>query len=120
MTNRRIYETIGVRYDDADKVKHIVADVEKMLRSHEAIDTNNTLMVNFNAFASSSLDFFIYCFTKTTDWAEFHQIKQDVLMKILDIIEAHSAECAYPTSTIHIPESLQLQNAMQDQRHPNS
>jgi len=108
MTNRRIYETIGIRYDDAQKMEQIVSDVKTMLLEHQAIDTSNTLMVNFNAFASSSLDFFIYCFTKTTNWAEFHEIKQDVLIKILNIIDSHGAECAFPTSTVHIPEPLQL------------
>lgn len=102
MSNRRINETIGVRYDDASKVALIVADVESMLRSHDEIDQEQTLMVNFNEFASSSLDFFIYTFTKTTDWAKFHHIKQDVLLKILAIIESHGAQCAFPTSTLHI------------------
>lgn len=108
MTNRRIYETIGVRYDDASKVKTIVKDVEAMLRSHDDIEQNLIIMVNFNEFSPSSLDFFIYCFTKTTDWSTFHVIKQDVLLKILDIIEANQAECAYPTSTVHVPEQVKL------------
>ncbi|WP_455205054.1 mechanosensitive ion channel family protein [Kaarinaea lacus] len=102
MTNRRIYETIGVRYDDADKVALIVNDVEQMLKNHPDIDTNQTLMVNFNAFAASSLDFFIYTFTRTTVWTEFHKIKQDVLLQIHDIIAKHGAEIAFPTSTVHL------------------
>jgi len=106
MTNRRIYETIGVRYDDAGKLPAIVADVKEMLQSHPAIDLNRTLMVNFNAFASSSLDFFIYTFTKTTVWTEYHEIKQDVLFKILEIIDSHGAEVAFPTSTLHVPNGI--------------
>ncbi|WP_246164710.1 mechanosensitive ion channel family protein [Litorivicinus lipolyticus] len=102
MTNRRIYETIGVRYDDAAKLPAIVADVEAMLRSHADIDGNQTLIVNFDKFASSSLDFFVYTFTKTTDWVTYHSVKQDVLFRILGIVEAHEAQCAFPTSTLHI------------------
>ena len=102
MQNRRIYETIGIRYADGAKMGAIVEDVTTMLREHPAIDTNRTLMVNFNAFAPSSLDFFIYTFTKTTVWAEFHAIKQDVLLKVMEIIEGHGAEIAFPTSTIHM------------------
>ncbi|WP_096086477.1 mechanosensitive ion channel family protein [Agaribacterium haliotis] len=102
MSNRRIYETIGVRYDDGQKVHLIVDDVKTMLREHKAIDENLTLIVNFNKFASSSLDFFIYCFTHTTNWVEFHEIKQDVLLKVLAIVEQHGAECAFPTSTLHL------------------
>ncbi len=108
MTNRRIYETIGIRYDDVNKMADIVADVKSMLENHDDIDEKNTLIVNFNAFASSSVDFFVYCFTHTTNWVEFHKIKQDVLLKILGIVDRHNAQCAFPTSTIHIPNAVQL------------
>jgi len=105
MTNRRIYETIGVRYCDVSTVRQIVTDVKNMLRAHEAIDQNQTMIVNLNTFAPSSLDFFVYTFTKTTDWIEYHEIKEDVLLKIMGIIESNSAEVAFPTSTVHlVPE----------------
>jgi MscS family membrane protein len=102
MTNRRIYETVGIRYDDVAKMESIINEVKLMLNEHEDIDTRQTLIVNFNEFASSSLDFFVYTFTKTTNWIKFHEIKQDVMLKIINIIEKHGAECAFPTSTIHI------------------
>lgn len=105
MTNRRIYETIGIRYQDSDKMSVIVQDVKSMLLNHPAIDASQTMIVNFNSFAASSIDFFVYTFTKTTAWVEFHEIKQDVLLKIMDIISSHGAEVAFPTSTLHI-ESL--------------
>jgi len=109
MTNRRIYETIGIRYDDAAKTAVILSDVEKMLRNHPDIDTDQTLMVNFNSFAPSSLDFFVYTFTKTTVWTEYHQIKQAILLNIYDIISGHGADIAFPTSTIHVsPNSDKL------------
>ena len=79
-----------------------------MLSAHPDIDTTQTMMVNFNKFAASSLDFFIYTFTKTTDWATYHQVKQDVLLKIAEIIAANQAEVAYPTSTLHMPHGLAL------------
>lgn len=102
MTNRRIKETIGVRYDDATKVETIVADVKKMLLNHSDIDTSQTLIVNVNAFAASSIDFFIYTFTKTTNWIEYHNIKQDVMVKIIEIVESNGAEFAFPTQTLHV------------------
>jgi|TARA_B100002003_G_scaffold250074_1_gene288175 MscS family membrane protein len=106
MRNRRIYETIGVRYDDVSGVEAIVNDVRTMLENHPDIAQNRTLIVNLNAFSDSSIDFFIYTFTKTTNWVEFHGIKERVLLEIVRIIESHGAEFAFPTSTIHIaPES---------------
>ena len=108
MHNRQIYETIGIRYEDAGAMGAIVADVEAMLRAHDEIDSDNFLMVNFNAFAPSSLDFFIFCYTHTTQWAKFHHVKQDVLLRILKIIEGHEAEIAFPTSTVHLPDGISI------------
>ncbi len=102
MSHRRIHETIGIRYQDASKMANIVRDVENMLIEHPDIDNTQTLIVNFNTFAASSLEFFIYTFTRTTKWVEYHRVKQDVLLKIVDIIENHDAEFAFPTSTIHL------------------
>ncbi|UCC55250.1 MAG: mechanosensitive ion channel family protein [Gammaproteobacteria bacterium] len=108
MSHRRINETIGIRYADIEKMQAIVDGVKAMLQQHEDIDDSQTLMVNFNSFAPSSVDFFIYTFTHTTHWVRFHEIKQDVLLKISDIIMRHGAEIAFPTSTVHVSEPVQL------------
>ena len=104
MSNRRIFETIGVRYDDVAALPRIVADVRAMVESHEALDQTQTIIVNFNKFGASSLDFFVYVFTKTTAWVQYHEIKQDVLFRIAEIIEGHGAEVAFPTTTVHLAE----------------
>jgi len=81
--------------------------VETMLREHPEIDSSQTLMVYFNSFAPSTLDFFIYTFTHTTEWVKYHAIKQDVLLKIEKIIREAGAEIAFPTSTVHLSGSLE-------------
>lgn len=106
MSNRRIYETIGIRYNDISQMDRIVEGVKRMLKTHEEIDTRQTMIVNFNEFGDSSVDFFVYTFTKTTDWVTFHQIKQDVLLKIAHIIEQNQAEIAFPTTTVLLTEGI--------------
>ena len=106
MSHRRIYETIGIRYDDAGRMADVVREVKAMLLAHPEIDQQQTLIVNFNSFAASSLDFFIYTFTRTTNWIAYHEVKQDVLLKVLGIIEQQGAEVAFPTSTLHIPNGV--------------
>ena len=108
MSNRRIKETIGIRYDDISIMIIIINQVKEMLKAHPDIDTEKTLIVNFDCFAPSSLDFFIYTFTKTTDWIQFHEVKQNVLLKIIHIIEKNGAEIAFPTSTLHFSNQEQL------------
>ena len=110
MSHRRIFETIGLRYDDIKKLHLIVEKVKTMLKEHEGIDTSQTLIVNFNEFNDSSVDFFVYTFTKTTNWIEFHEVKQDVLLKISDIIETNGAEIAFPTTTMYLQNNHSLKN----------
>ncbi len=114
MSNRRIYETFGIRYADAAKMEAIVSEVKSYLRAHPEIDQNQTMIVNFNAFAASSLNFFVYTFTKTTDWVRFHEIKQEILLGILSVIESADAECAFPTTTLHIPDGVEVTNELTD------
>lgn len=109
MSHRRIYETIGIRYDDALKMASIVDKVKAMLIEHSEIDNSQTMIVNFNSFAPSSLDFFIYTFTHTTNWVKYHEVKQDVLLKVVEVITREGAEIAFPTSTVHMPDKLHLE-----------
>ena len=102
MLNRRIYETIGLRYDDIGKLQSILDEVRQMLQEHPEIDAGKTLMVNLNAFGASSLDFFIYTFTRTTEWVAYHGVKEQVLIKVYEIIDKHDAEIAFPTQTLYI------------------
>ena len=113
MHNRRIYETIGVRYQDSQVLRTLVADVRAMLEAHPDIDTNRTLIVNFNHFGASSLDFFIYTFTKTTDWVTYHKVKEDVLLKVLDLVHQHGADVAFPTQTLHVESHLSPEPGLQ-------
>jgi len=102
MTHRRIYETMGVRYDDVAKLPAIIEAIKTMLAEHPEIDHNQTLIVNFNQYGASSLDFFIYCMTVTTNWVKYHEVKQDVLFRIAQIVQAQGAEFAFPTQTLHV------------------
>ena len=80
-----------------------------MLTAHEDIDSNRTLIINFVEFAGSSVDFLVYTFTKTTEWVKFHQVKQEVMLKIASIIEANGAQIAFPTSTLHLASPVQIE-----------
>ncbi|MDX1593818.1 MAG: mechanosensitive ion channel family protein [Gammaproteobacteria bacterium] len=114
MTNRRIYETIGLRYGDIGCMDAVVRDVKSMLENHPEIDTDKTLIVNFDQFGASSINFFVYTFTKTTQWVRFHEIKHEILLKIAEIIAGHGAEIAFPTRTLHLPEGVALHGANGD------
>ncbi|HEM8294212.1 mechanosensitive ion channel family protein [Providencia vermicola] len=105
MTNRRIKTEIGLRYEDSDKIGAIVDDIRAMLQQDPNIDTSQTLLVYFDAFADSSLNIMVYCFTKTTVWAEWLAAQQAVYLKIIEIVKRHDADFAFPSQTLYVEKN---------------
>ncbi|MEL6413005.1 MAG: mechanosensitive ion channel family protein, partial [Bacteroidota bacterium] len=108
MTNRRIKETVGIRYEDAKVLDPITKDIRAMLQGHPGIDQRQTLLVHFTEFAPSSLNINIYTFTKTQDWKAYLDVQQDVFLKIIDIVNQHGASMAFPTRTILLDSEEKL------------
>ncbi|MFC5387405.1 mechanosensitive ion channel family protein [Aquamicrobium segne] len=105
MTNRRINTTIGLRYEDADKVGDVVNDIRIMLKNDMRIDQSKDLLIFFDAFATSSLNIMVYCFTKTTKWAEWLSVQQDIFLKIIEIVHARQADFAFPSQTVFLEKT---------------
>jgi len=114
MQNRRIKEYISLRYEDIDKVKKITDDIKEMLINHPSINKKQIMLVNFEKFNDYSLDILVYTFTNTIEWAKFQTVKQDVLLRIAEIIDKNGAEIAFPTSNIIYSED---KNAIIHERH---
>lgn len=107
MTNRRINTQIGLRYEDSSKIRVIVDEIRSYLKNNTDIDQTQTILVYFDAFADSSLNIMIYCFTKTTVWAEWLSIQQDVYLQVIDIVQKHGADFAYPTQTLYVSKNAE-------------
>ncbi len=114
MSHRRIAEHIGVRYDDFSVMREVLADIREFVMNHEALDTSMTTMVHFDRFGASSLDIMLYCFTRTVVWTEYHEVREDVLLGIGEIIESHGAQIAFPTRTLKFDMSEQLADEVRD------
>ena len=102
MTHRRIKMCIGIRYDDAALLGKIVKDIDKMMKKCKFIDESMLTYARFLDFSASSIDIEVYCFTKETSRVGLLTAKQELSVKIIDIIAGYGAEMAFPTSTIHI------------------
>ncbi len=101
-THRRIVNVVGLRYEDADKVDQVTAAIEAMLRLHPGIDSQATIFAKLMDYGPSSLNCRVYAFTNTTNWIEYEGIRQDVLVKISQIVAELGADFAFPTRTVHL------------------
>lgn len=97
MSHRRINETIGLRYIDIDKIEGIVTEIQFMMRLCPEIDQDQPLVVSFDKFGDFSLDIVVRALSNVTAGAEFQRVKQEILLKIADIITRHGARVALPT-----------------------
>jgi MscS family membrane protein len=54
------------------------------------------------------MSLWIYIFTKTANWERYIEVREDVLLKIINIVHQHDAEMALPTQKVEISEKRRL------------
>ncbi|MGF7184125.1 MscS family membrane protein [Desulfitispora alkaliphila] len=102
MGKRQITFKLGVTYSTpSEKLQRCVNRIRDMLMKHSEIHPE-TIFVNFDSFNESSLDIFLYFFTNTTNWGNFLQVKEDVNLKIMAILEEEGVSIAFPSRSIYL------------------
>jgi len=100
---RRIKIVIGLTYDTtAKQIENILKDLRDMLKHHPDIAKEQTTLVNFDRFEDSYLGIFLYTFTNTSDWKKYLEIREDIHLKIMDIVQKNGSSFAFPSQSIYI------------------
>lgn len=86
INNRRFNETIKLRYKDIEKTEKIIAEIKTILTSNKEIDQREGISVNLSKLDKYSVDLSVEAFTHTTNLRKFNDVKQELLLKISDII----------------------------------
>jgi len=103
---RRIKMQIGLTYSTtAEQLDNIVKEIRSMLHNHEKISQKETLLVNFESFGDSSLNIFIYAFTNTSNWERYLNIREEIHMKIIKIVEENGSSFAFPSRSIYLEQT---------------
>ncbi|WP_455755575.1 mechanosensitive ion channel family protein [Sulfurimonas sp.] len=123
---RRIKMRLGIKYNSKySDIQNAIKEIREMLTSHPKIATDNTkyeyssrksiklvskddeigikktLLVYLDEFSDSSINILVYCFTQSTNWAEWLEVKEDVMYKIMEIFERNNLEFAFPSMSIY-------------------
>ncbi|WP_028307685.1 mechanosensitive ion channel family protein [Desulfitibacter alkalitolerans] len=108
MGRRRITFNLGVTYTTPrKKIQACVYKIKYMLENHKDIH-QQTIFVRFDSFNDSSLDIFLYFFTKTTNWGEFLKVKEDVNYKIMEILEEEGVSVAFPSRSLYLETPIDI------------
>jgi MscS family membrane protein len=105
MTHRRIYWKIGVEYrTSVDQLRAIRNGIETYVMENDAFakPPETLLFVRIDSFSDSSIDIMLYCFTKTTNWGEWLEIKESLAYAIKEIVEAAGSAFAFPSQSLYI------------------
>ncbi|CDO60657.1 Mechanosensitive ion channel [Candidatus Phaeomarinobacter ectocarpi] len=108
MTHRRIYWKIGIEYSASkDQLQQVRNGIEAYVLNNEdfAKPPEVPLFVRIDAFNDSSIDIMLYCFTRTTVWGEWLEIKEQLALAIKGIVEGAGTGFAFPSTSIYL-ESL--------------
>ena len=110
--HRRIRWLIGLEYKTTiDQLKNIRDDINNLINKNDnfAKNKNAGFYVRIDSFSSSSIDMLVQAFTVTNDWAQYLQIKEDLAVQIINIVEKNSAAFAFPSQSLYV-ESIPNDN----------
>jgi len=108
MTHRRIYWHIGVEYSTSvDQLRQIRDGISDYISGNDEFvpATEASTFVRIDRFNDSSIDILVYCFTQTTKWGEWLEIKERLAYEIMDIVHGAGTGFAFPSTSLYI-ESL--------------
>ena len=105
MTHRRIYWNISVEYRTTiEQLRQIRDRVEQYIMVSEEFTKppETPMFVRIDRFSDSSIDIMVYCFTSTTEWGEWLQIKEKLAYEIKEIVESEGTAFAFPSQSVYV------------------
>lgn len=97
-----IHETIGVRYETTpDQLRYLLAELRRMFHAHPRIDSN-TVRVRFAGYGASALNIDVRVYAATREWNDFFAIREDVFLRVYDIVKEAGTGFAFPSQTVYM------------------
>src|SRR5437588_388435 len=93
---------LGLRYDTSpDQMRYVLAQVRRLLYEHPKVETNGARS-RFISFDQSALTLEIFSYVLTRDYNEFLAIQEDLLLRIMETVEAAGAGFSFPSRTVYL------------------
>ena len=103
--HRRIRWLVGLEYrTTVDQLRNIRNEINTLIEKENdfAKNENASFYVRIDSFSDSSIDMLVQAFTLTNDWGEFLKIKEELAVKIIEIVEKNKAGFAFPSQSLYV------------------
>jgi MscS family membrane protein len=98
------HHTFGLRYETTtEQLRYILAGIREMLYGHPKVESPSG-RVRFIGFGDSSLKLEVFAYVLETDYEAFLHIQEDLLLRIMDIVEGSGSGFAFPSQTTYLAQ----------------
>ena len=92
---------LAIRYETAaDQLRYLLAEIRRMLYEHPKVE-NESAYIRFANFDNSALRLEIFSYVLTQDANEYSAIREDLLLRIMEIVEKSGSGFAFPSQTVY-------------------
>jgi MscS family membrane protein len=96
-----INQTFSLRIEtQTEQLQFVLDRVQSMLDHDPAIESGSRVRVM--SFVGAAFQMELFAYGKTGDWTEFTTVRQDVILKIAEIVEASGTQFAGPTQLAYL------------------
>jgi len=100
--------TLRIRLETSpDQLRYLLAELRRMLYEHAKIE-HESARIRFAAIDNSALNLEVFSYVLTRDFNEFTAIREDVLLRMLEIIEKSGSGLGFPSSTVYMARDAGL------------
>ena len=100
--------TMNLRYETTvDQLRYLIMQLRELLNQHPRVDSE-TAHVRFIGFGQSSLDVEIFAYIIETEQEAFLALQEDLLMRIMDLVESVGSGFAFPSQTLYMKKDRGL------------
>lgn len=112
----RIFCKLGLRCETSRaQLEAVLAKVNAMLGAHSRIE-HSTAWIRLARLADSSLELEMQAYVMTHDYDEFTAVREDILMRVMDIVAGCGTSLAFPSQTVYLAQDT---TQSQNEERPN-
>jgi MscS family membrane protein len=93
---------LALRYETtANQLRQVLAEVRRVMSEHPKVEPL-TYRTRFIQLGDFSLDLEVFAYVLTPDLQDFLETQEDLLIQVMDVIEASGTSFAFPSQTMYV------------------